>query len=104
LGGVALQLSQQLKDAGVHPEIRETILGHVQRGGTPTAFDRVLASLFGVKAFEMLLEGDFGKMVAFKNNTFISVPLEDATKENNVVGIDSFIVRGAKGLGIIFGD
>jgi ATP-dependent phosphofructokinase / diphosphate-dependent phosphofructokinase len=104
LGGVALQLSQQLKDAGVHPEIRETILGHVQRGGTPTAFDRVLASLFGVKAFEMLLEGDFGKMVAFKNNTFVSVPLEDATKENNVVGKDSFIVNGAKGLGIIFGD
>ena len=97
-------MSQQLKDAGVKAEIRETVLGHVQRGGTPTAFDRVLASLFGVKAFEMLLEGDFGKMVAFKNNNFVSVPLEDATKEYNVVDKDSFIVNGAKGLGIIFGD
>jgi len=42
--------------------------------------------------------------VAFKNNTFVSVPLEDATKEYNVVGKDSFIINGAKGLGIIFGD
>ena len=104
LGGVAFQLSQQLKDPGIKEEIRETILGHVQRGGTPTAFDRVLASLFGVKAFEMVLKGDFGKMASFKNNTFISVPLEDATKEYNFVKKNSFIVKGAKGLGIIFGD
>lgn len=104
LGGVAFQLSQQLKDAGVRAEIRETVLGHTQRGGTPTAFDRVLASLFGVKAFEMVMEGDFGKMVAFKNNSFISVPLEEATRNYNHVGVDSFIVRGAKGLGITFGD
>ena len=104
LGGVAFQLSQQLKDAGIKEEIRETVLGHVQRGGTPTAFDRVLASLFGVKSFEMVLKGDFGKMASFKNNTFISVPLEDATKEYNFVKKNSFIVKGAKGLGIIFGD
>ncbi len=104
LGGVAYQLSQQLKDAGVKAEIRETVLGHVQRGGTPTAYDRVLASLFGVKAFEMVLEEDFGKMVSFKNNDFVSVPLEDATKEYNYVKVDSFMVQGAKGLGISFGD
>lgn len=104
LGGVAYQLSQQLKDAGVKAEIRETVLGHVQRGGTPTAFDRVLASLFGVKAFEMVLAGEFGKMASFKNNNFVSVPLEDATKENNTVKVDSFIIKGAKGLGISFGD
>jgi len=104
LGGVAFQLTQQLKDAGVTAEIRETVLGHVQRGGTPTAFDRVLASLFGVKAFEMVANGDFGKMVSFKNNSFISVPLEDATKEYNYVKKDSFIVQGAKELGVSFGD
>ncbi|HLZ15467.1 MAG TPA: ATP-dependent 6-phosphofructokinase, partial [Cyclobacteriaceae bacterium] len=56
LGGVAYQLSRQLKDAGCKAEIRETVLGHVQRGGTPSAFDRVLASAFGVKAFELALE------------------------------------------------
>lgn len=104
LGGVAYQLTQQLKDAGVNAEIRETVLGHVQRGGTPSAFDRVLASLFGVKAFEMVASGDFGKMVSFKNNDFIAVPLEEATKDYNFVRKDSFIVKGAKELGITFGD
>jgi len=63
-----------------------------------------LASLFGVKAFEMVANGDFGKMVSFKNNSFISVPLEDATKEYNYVKKDSFIVQGAKELGVSFGD
>jgi ATP-dependent phosphofructokinase / diphosphate-dependent phosphofructokinase len=104
LGGVAFQLSQELKDAGVKAEIRETILGHVQRGGTPTAFDRVLASLFGVKAFEMVHNGEFGKMVSFINNDFVSVDLEEATKGNHVVDPQGFIVKGAKGLGISFGD
>jgi ATP-dependent phosphofructokinase / diphosphate-dependent phosphofructokinase len=104
LGGVAFQLSQELKDAGVKAEIRETILGHVQRGGTPTAFDRVLASLFGIKAFEMVLNGEFGKMVSFINNDFVSVDLEEATKDNHIVDPKGFIVKGAKGLGISFGD
>jgi ATP-dependent phosphofructokinase / diphosphate-dependent phosphofructokinase len=104
LGGVAFKLSQELKDAGVKAEIRETVLGHVQRGGTPSAFDRVLASLFGIKAFEMILDGEFGKMVSFKNNDFVSVDLKEATKENNTVNPKSFIVEGAKGLGISFGD
>ncbi|MFN9330809.1 MAG: 6-phosphofructokinase, partial [Cyclobacteriaceae bacterium] len=83
LGGVAYQLSQQLKKAGCTAEIRETVLGHVQRGGSPTAFDRVLASLFGVKAFELVLEGNFGRMVALKNNQITSVTLEEATREYN---------------------
>lgn len=51
LGGTGLRLSQELKDAGCTIDIRETILGHLQRGGTPNAFDRILASQFGVKAF-----------------------------------------------------
>jgi len=104
LGGVAFQLSHELKDAGVKAEIRETVLGHVQRGGTPTAFDRVLASMFGVKAFEMVLDGEFGKMVAFKNNDFVSVDLEEAVKKANTVDPNGFLVNGAKGLGVIFGD
>lgn len=104
LGGVAYQLSKQLKDAGCKAEIRETVLGHVQRGGSPMAFDRVLATLFGVKAFELVLEKKFGHMVAFKNNSFTSVTLEEATREYHVVGADSFLVQAAKGLGMSFGD
>ena len=104
LGGVAYQLSRQLKEAGCQAEIRETVLGHVQRGGTPIAFDRVLASLFGVKAFELALEKNFGRMVALKNNEITSVSLEDATKEYNTLQQDSYLVQAAKGLGITFGD
>jgi len=104
LGGVAFELSHQLKEAGVKAEIRETVLGHVQRGGIPSAFDRVLASLLGVKSFEMVLEKEFGKMASFKNNEFVAVPLEEATKGNKTINPESFIVKGAKGLGISFGD
>jgi phosphofructokinase-like protein len=104
LGGVAFALSQQLKDAGCKAEIRETVLGHVQRGGTPTAFDRILATLFGVKAMELVIHGEFGKMVALKNNTISYVSLEEATREYNVVNKDSYLVKAAKGLGISFGD
>lgn len=104
LGGVAYQLSKQLKDAGCKAEIRETVLGHVQRGGTPCAFDRILASLFGVKAFELALEKNFGQMVAFKNNQITSVSLDEATQEYNFLKESSTLVQAAKGLGINFGD
>lgn len=104
LGGVAFQLSKQLKDAGCQMEIRETVLGHVQRGGTPVAYDRILATLYGVKAFQLVEEGKFGQMVAFRNNEVTSVSLEEATRHYNVVDKDSFLVRAAKGMGISFGD
>jgi 6-phosphofructokinase 1 len=104
LGGVAFQLSKQLKDAGCTAEIRETVLGHIQRGGTPTAFDRVLASLFGVKAMELVIHGEYGKMVSYKNNNITYVSLEEAIREYNIVNKDSFLVKAAKGLGISFGD
>jgi phosphofructokinase-like protein len=104
LGGVAYQLSKQLKDAGCTAEIRETVLGHVQRGGSPVAFDRVLATLFGVKAFELVLEKKFGRMVAYQNNGITSVTLDEATKDYNFVKTDSYLVKAAKGLNISFGD
>jgi len=104
LGGVAYQLSKQLKDAGCKAEIRETVLGHVQRGGSPVAYDRILASLFGVKAFELALAGKFGHMVSFRNNTFTEVTLEEATKDYHTVKTDNFLVTAAKGLGVSFGD
>lgn len=104
LGGVAFELSRQLKFAGCKQEIRETVLGHTQRGGTPVAFDRVLATMFGVKAFELVLDGIFGKMVSFHNNGFVPVDLSEATHSYNHVDKDSFLVKGAKGMGISFGD
>lgn len=104
LGGVAYQLSKQLKDAGCKAEIRETVLGHVQRGGSPVAYDRVLASLLGVKAMEMALEKQFGRMVSFQNNAVTSVTLEQATREHRLVDKNSYLVQAARGLGISFGD
>jgi len=104
LGGVAFQLSQQLKQAGCQAEIRETVLGHTQRGGTPVAYDRILASLFGVRAFELALEKKFGHMVSLRNNGITEVTLEEAVKSYHVVNPKSDLVRLAKGLGISFGN
>lgn len=104
LGGIAFRLAEELREAGLTADIRETVLGHTQRGGTPIPFDRVLATQFGVKAFELVLEKDFGKMVAYRNNTIIAVPLSEATGAYNVVNTDSFLMRTARGVGISFGD
>jgi 6-phosphofructokinase 1 len=104
LGGVAYELSKQLKEAGCKAEIRETVLGHVQRGGSPVAFDRILASMLGVKAFELALDKQFGKMVSFRNNAITAVTLEEATQQHRLVDKDSYMVQAARGLGISFGD
>ena len=66
------------------------------RRGTPTAFDRVLATQYGVKAFEMVRDGKFGRMAAYRNNTIIEVPLLDAISEYNFVDPDSFLVNTAR--------
>jgi 6-phosphofructokinase 1 len=66
-------------------ETRVTILGHVQRGGTPTAYDRVLATRFGVKSVELVKNKEYGKMVALQGNKIVTVPLEDAVEELKTV-------------------
>lgn len=104
LGGAAYQLSDQLKNAGCEADIREAVLGHTQRGGTPIAFDRVLATLFGVKAFEMIVNQEYGRMASYRNNQICSVPLIDAIKEYNYIEQDSYLVHAAKSIGIAFGD
>lgn len=104
LGGVCFTLSQQLKDAGLEADVRETVLGHTQRGGTPVAFDRIIASVFGVKAMELVLERKFGQIVILKNNDYSSVSIQEAIKEYNIVDPEGTLVKAAKGLGISFGD
>ncbi|MDX2196266.1 MAG: ATP-dependent 6-phosphofructokinase [Cytophagales bacterium] len=104
LGGVAYQLSALLKQAGCKHDIRETVLGHVQRGGSPIAFDRVLALQFGVKSFEMVLAKEYGQMVTYKNNNIGTVSLKEAISKYNFVDTASYMVQAARGLGISFGD
>jgi phosphofructokinase-like protein len=80
LGGIAVELEKAIEDRTGY-ESRMTILGHVQRGGTPCAYDRVLGTRFGVAAIEAVNEGDFGKMVALRGTDIVRVPLEDALAE-----------------------
>ena len=104
LGGIAETLAAELKASGVEHDIRCTILGHLQRGGTPVAFDRVLASEFGVRAMELVMEGHFGQMVAYHHPDVVGIPLEEAVREQNLVAPNHRLIHTAKGLGIAFGD
>jgi len=104
LGGIGNQLAEELRQAGVEHDIRCTILGHLQRGGSPVAFDRILASEFGVRAMELVIEGKFGQMVAYQHPDIVAVPLEEAVKAQNLVDPNGQLVHAAKGLGIEFGN
>ncbi len=104
LGGVAFRLEEELKQAGMMFDSRVTVLGHLQRGGIPIAYDRVLASEFGVKAFELILENDFGKMVAYRHPNIIAVQFKEAIEQYNYVSKDSDLIRTARGLDINLGD
>ena len=104
LGGIGFQLKENMQKSGCDMGIRVTVLGHLQRGGIPIAFDRILATQFGVKAFEMVLEKKYGRMAAYRNNSITDVSLEEATSSYNYVKPDSFLLRTARGIGISFGD
>src|SRR5262245_2072010 len=84
LGGIGNWLASEIEKA-TGKEARCVVLGHVQRGGTPTAFDRVLATRFGLHAIDAVHERDFGKMVALRGTDIIRVPLIEATKELKTV-------------------
>jgi phosphofructokinase-like protein len=77
LGGIAVELEKAIEERTGY-ESRMTILGHVQRGGTPVAYDRVLGTRFGVAAIDAATDGDFGRMVALRGTEIVRVPLEDA--------------------------
>ncbi len=104
LGGVAFRLIHDLKEAGLETDMRETVLGHLQRGGTPIAYDRVLAAQFGARAFEMVLKQEYGKMVAYRHPNIVSVPFDEAISHYNFVNPDSDLVQTARGVGICMGD
>ena len=84
LGGVGEVLGREI-ESRTGFETRVTVLGHVQRGGTPTARDRVLATRFGLKAADLALAGEFGQMAALRGDDIVSVPLAEATAELKLV-------------------
>jgi len=104
LGGAGIRLENELKQSGLDVDVRTTILGHLQRGGVPYAYDRVLATQFGVKAFEMVLEKNFGKMVAYKHPNIVSVPIKESIEKYNTIQPDDQLLKTARGMGICLGD
>ena len=84
LGGIG-QLLSELIEKKTGFETRATVLGHIQRGGTPTAFDRVLGTRFGVHAADMVARGEWGKMAALRGNAILSIPLAEATAKLKTV-------------------
>jgi 6-phosphofructokinase 1 len=78
LGGIGHDLGKLIESKTGY-ETRVTVLGHIQRGGSPSAFDRVLGTRFGIKAYELINEGKFGRMVSLRGNNIVDVALEDAT-------------------------
>jgi phosphofructokinase-like protein len=89
LGGIGQLLEREI-EARTGFESRQTVLGHVQRGGTPTAYDRVLATRFGLHAIDAVHEGDAGVMVALRGTDIIRVPLAEATTELKTVPLERF--------------
>jgi len=102
LGGIGRFLSGQLKKS-TNLETRVTVLGHLQRGGTPNAFDRVLATRFGSEAANAVADGDFGKVVCLQGSEIVRVPIRETIAELKKVPPDHELIRAAKSVGTEFG-
>ena len=100
---VSYELAAQIQER-TGQEVRVTVPGHTQRGGSPCPYDRVFASRLGAEAGELILKGEYGFMVGYKNREVVKVPLEDVAGKLKMVSPDASIIREAKHLGISFGD
>ena len=85
-------------------ETRETVLGYIQRGGSPTPMDRILATQYGAFAAQSIANGDFGTMVAIKNNKLTTIPLEEVGGKLRLVEANSPLIEEARKMGVSFGD
>ncbi|MGH2375443.1 MAG: 6-phosphofructokinase [bacterium] len=103
LGGIGVQVANALA-AATGRETRCTVLGHLQRGGSPTPFDRLLATRFGVLSVECVEEERVGRMVALRGTTVVDVPIAEAVAEPKRVSPDGELVRAARELGISMGE
>ncbi|HTX19381.1 MAG TPA: ATP-dependent 6-phosphofructokinase [Bacteroidota bacterium] len=102
-GGIGEHVSQRItQETGL--ETRVTVLGHLQRGGSPTAYDRILATRYGTKAVELAVHGKFAHMVSLRGLHVTAVPIAEAIAHQRLVPVDGEIVRAARAVGIDFGD
>ena len=102
-GGIAHFLADRLAET-THAEIRATVLGHVQRGAAPGARDRLMASVFGAHAVDLIEQGRFGRMVAWRDRNIVDIAIDEAVAVPATVDIDGPIVRTARSLDICLGD
>jgi phosphofructokinase-like protein len=103
LGGIGFVLGEQIeKLTGI--ETRVVVMGHLQRGGSPTPFDRVLATSLGAKAMDLISRGECGYMVAVRGSKTVKVPLRDVAKGPRTVPADNPLVAVARSVGTCFGD
>ncbi|BCS52991.1 ATP-dependent 6-phosphofructokinase [Geobacter sp. SVR] len=102
LGGIGQYVAKQFEGC-LDMDVRVTVLGHLQRGGSPTTFDRALGSRFGTKAVAMVAAGEFGRMACLRGRTIGTIPIEEATRDLNLVDPDGEIARTAEDLGIMLG-
>jgi phosphofructokinase-like protein len=103
LGGMGAQVCEALARA-TGKETRSVVLGHLQRGGAPTSFDRILATRFGAKAVELVKRGEFGTMVAFAPPDIVARRLDEVVGKTKTVPLDFDLVQTARALGVTFGD
>lgn len=103
LGGIGNYVASEV-ERRLGRETRVVVLGHLQRGGPPTTFDRVLATQFGAHAVRLVEEGRFGEMVCYRPPAIVGVSLREAVKELSRVSPESSTVQAARALGISFGD
>ncbi|GAA5126590.1 6-phosphofructokinase [Luteolibacter yonseiensis] len=103
LGGIGERVAQKLQQL-TGKEARACVLGHLQRGGSPTALDRILGMRFGVMAVKLAAEGAFGRMVSYQAYHVDSVEIEEAVHQLRLVEPDSEVVQAAKAVGICLGD
>ena len=103
LGGIGFVLQEALERTTAI-EARTVVLGHLQRGGSPTASDRILATQLGAKVVDLIIQGDFGRMVAVQDGKITSVPLQVASGGPRTVPLDHPLVAAARSIGTSFGD
>jgi len=103
VGGVAERLARQIQER-TGKECRSLVLGHLQRGGMPTGYDRLLATRFGGAAVQAVEDGKWGHMVALQSPNIVTVPIEEALRHPKKVDLNHDLVRTARRLGISFGD
>jgi 6-phosphofructokinase 1 len=103
LGGISYSIAREIESRWGY-EVRATVLGHIQRGGTPVPSDRILATRFGIEAARLAVEGKFGSMVALRGDEIVAVPLADAIGRLKKVDPQCQLVKAARAIGIVFGD